>query len=62
MFNKIRPFFSEVKQETGKIVWPTKEQTIRGAWMIFIFSALFAAFFFIVDRVFLWIMSLAFNF
>ena len=62
MFNKIRLFFTEVKQEVGKIVWPTKDQTIRGAWIIFLFSVLFALFFFAVDRVFLWIMALALNF
>ena len=62
MFKKIHLFFTEVKQEVSKIVWPTREQTVRGAWIIFIFSVLFALFFFLVDRVFMWLLGLALNF
>jgi len=62
MLKNIHSYFTEVKQEVGKIVWPTRAQTVRGAWLIFIFSVLAAAFFFLVDRVFIWIMALALNF
>lgn len=62
MLKKAIGFFGEVKEETAKVVWPTKSDTVRGAIMIFVFSALFALFFFAVDHVFMWLFGLIFNF
>lgn len=62
MFGKIINFFEQVKQEVAKVVWPTKKETISAAIMIGVFSVLFALFFFVVDRFFMWLMSFVFNF
>lgn len=62
MFGKIVNFFEQVKQEMAKVVWPTKRETVSSAVMIFVFSILFAVFFFLVDRFFMWLMSFVFNF
>ncbi len=62
MFSKIINFFEQVKQEIAKVVWPTKKETVSSAIMIFVFSIVFALFFFLVDRFFMWLMSFVFNF
>lgn len=62
MFGKIVNFFEQVKQEISKVVWPTKRETVSSAIMIFVFSIVFALFFFLVDRFFMWLMSFVFNF
>lgn len=62
MFGKIINFFEQVKQEVAKVVWPTKRETVSSAIMIFVFSILFALFFFLVDRFFMWLMGFVFNF
>ena len=62
MFGKIVNFFEQVKQEVAKVVWPTKRETVSSSIMIFVFSILFALFFFLVDRFFMWLMSFVFNF
>ena len=62
MFGKVVNFFEQVKQEMAKVIWPTKRETVSSAIMIFVFSILFAVFFFLVDRFFMWLMSFVFNF
>ena len=62
MFGKIVNFFEQVKQEISKVIWPTKRETVSSAIMIFVFSIVFALFFFLVDRFFMWLMSFVFNF
>lgn len=62
MFSKVVNFFEQVKQEVAKVVWPTRRETVSSAIMIFVFSILFALFFFLVDRFFMWLMSFVFNF
>ncbi|MBD5405939.1 preprotein translocase subunit SecE [bacterium] len=62
MFSKVINFFEQVKQEVAKVVWPTRRETVSSAIMIFVFSILFALFFFLVDRFFMWLMSFVFNF
>ena len=62
MFGKIVTFFEQVKQEMGKVVWPTRRETVSSAIMIVVFSVLSALFFFLVDRFFMWVMSFVFNF
>ncbi|MGN0929830.1 MAG: preprotein translocase subunit SecE [Alphaproteobacteria bacterium] len=62
MFSKVINFFEQVKQEIAKVVWPTRHETVSSAIMIFVFSILFALFFFLVDRFFMWLMSFVFNF
>ena len=62
MFGKFVNFFEQVKQEISKVIWPTKRETVSSAIMIFVFSIVFALFFFLVDRFFMWLMSFVFNF
>jgi preprotein translocase subunit SecE len=45
-------FFNQVRAETNKIVWPTREETVRTAIFVFIFMLLLSIFFLGVDTVF----------
>ncbi len=45
-------FVNQVRTETSKVVWPTREETVRTAIFVFIFMVLLALFFFGVDSVF----------
>jgi preprotein translocase subunit SecE len=42
----------QVRSETAKVVWPTRQETVRTAVMVVIMTALLALFFFGVDYVF----------
>lgn len=45
-------FANQVKAETGKIVWPTREETVRTAIFVFIFMLILSLFFLGVDSAF----------
>ncbi|MDP5102693.1 MAG: preprotein translocase subunit SecE [Erythrobacter sp.] len=45
-------FFNQVKAETRKIVWPTREETVRTAIFVFIFMLILSLFFLAVDSAF----------
>lgn len=45
-------FVNQVRTETSKVVWPTREETIRTAIFVFIFMVVLALFFFGVDSLF----------
>ncbi|NCP14756.1 MAG: preprotein translocase subunit SecE [Sphingomonadales bacterium] len=45
-------FFSQVKAETNKIVWPTREETVRTAIFVFIFMIILSLFFLAIDSAF----------
>ena len=45
-------FIRQVRVESGKIVWPTRRETLMTALMVVIMTALLAAFFFAVDSAF----------
>ena len=44
-------FIQEVKQETFRITWPTKKDTMMGAVMVFALSTIAAIFFLILDQI-----------
>ena len=44
-------FIQQVRQETAKVVWPTRRETMVTTMMVLIMSAFAAVFFFIVDRI-----------
>ena len=44
-------FIQEVKQETFKITWPTKKDTVTGALMVFGLATLAAVFFLLLDQI-----------
>ncbi len=39
---KVLQFFAEVKSELSKVVWPTKQQTLRYTGVVILFSVLVA--------------------
>ena len=53
----IPEFVNQVRTETSKVVWPTREETIRTAIFVFIFMVILALFFFGVDSLFNFIVN-----
>ena len=49
MVEKWIGFFREVRFEANKVTWPTRRETVITGVMVFIFSAIMAFFFFLVD-------------
>jgi preprotein translocase subunit SecE len=45
-------FVAQVRAETNKIVWPTREETVRTAIFVFIFMVILSAFFLGIDSIF----------
>ena len=56
-------FMNQVRSETGKVVWPTRQETVRTAIFVFILMVILSLFFLGVDTVFSaivqWLLSLA---
>ena len=56
-------FIRQVRTEAGKVVWPTREETIRTAIFVFIMMVILSLFFLGVDTVFgaivSWLLTLA---
>ena len=51
-------FFREVRQEGARITWPGRRETLSWAMMIFIFVAISAVFFLVVDKLIAFIVKL----
>ena len=45
-------FIRQVRAETAKVVWPTKQETFRTTIMVLIMTGLLALFFFATDAMF----------
>ncbi len=45
-------FVNQVRTEMSKVVWPTREETVRTSIFVFIFMVLLSLFFFGVDSLF----------
>ena len=45
-------FFRQVRAESGKIVWPTRKETVMTAVMVVIMTTVLGVFFFGVDSAF----------
>jgi len=45
-------FFRQVRAETGKVVWPTRKETVMTAVMVVIMTTILGLFFFGVDSAF----------
>lgn len=56
-------FLSQVRAEGRKIVWPTREETVKTAIFVFIMMLILSLFFFGVDSIFSaivsWLLTLA---
>ena len=48
----IPEFVNQVRTETSKVVWPTREETVRTAIFVFIFMVILSLFFFGIDSLF----------
>ena len=57
MINPLK-FFQEVKQETFRITWPTKKDTMMGAIMVFALASIAAIFFLILDQILRFLLNL----
>ena len=44
-------FLRQVRQETSKVTWPSRKETMISTGMVFLMVILAAVFFFIVDQV-----------
>lgn len=57
---KLKPmqFAREVRQETAKVTWPTRKETAITTAMVFIFVAIMAVFFLLVDQIAGWVIRL----
>jgi preprotein translocase subunit SecE len=44
-------FLRQVRQEVGKVTWPTRRETLQTTAMVFLMVILAAMFFFVVDLV-----------
>ena len=51
MFQRISNFLSDVKQEMGKVSWPSKEELIGSTYVVIIISGLLAVYIFGLDTV-----------
>jgi preprotein translocase subunit SecE len=43
-------FFKQVRQETSKVTWPTRKETVISTVMVFVMVIIAALFFFAVDQ------------
>ena len=53
---KVNPaqFVRQVRQEVGKVTWPTRKETGVTTVMVFVMMFMAAIFFLLVDQVFSW--------
>lgn len=51
-------FVQEVRAETSKVTWPTRNETLVTTALVFVLVFLAAVFFFLADRVLNWLVSL----
>ena len=49
-------FIRQVRAEAGKVVWPTRQETVRTAIFVAIMMTILAIFFLGVDQLFGWVM------
>jgi preprotein translocase subunit SecE len=51
-------FLQEVRQEAGKITWPTRNETMISTIMVLVMVALASLFFLAADQVISWLVQL----
>lgn len=51
-------FMREVRQETAKVTWPSRKETLVTTGMVFVMVVICAIFFLIVDQMFAFIVRL----
>jgi len=55
--SKVSPiqFFRQVRQETLKVAWPTRKETVITTIMVFVFVFIAALFFLAADGIIAWV-------
>jgi preprotein translocase subunit SecE len=63
MASKTNPlvFLQQVRQETAKVTWPTRRETLISSVMVVIFAIIAAVFFLAADQLIAWVVSLVLN-
>lgn len=51
-------FIREVRQETGKVTWPTRKETMISVAMVLILVVIAAVFFLVTDNIILYVVEL----
>ena len=54
-------FLQQVRQETAKVVWPTRNETVISIVMVLIFTVIAALFFFLADTLWAFVVGLVLN-
>lgn len=47
-------FVQQVRQELGRVTWPTRKETLQTTLMVFLMVFVAAIFFFVVDQALSW--------
>lgn len=55
-------FLQQVRQETAKVTWPTRRETMISTVMVLVMVFLASIFFFTADQIFGWGFDLVFGF
>jgi preprotein translocase subunit SecE len=50
-------FIREVRQETNKVTWPTRKETMITTAMVFVFVIIASLFFLVADQIIGWAVS-----
>ena len=53
---KVNPaqFVREVRQETRKVIWPTRRETLISGTLVLVMASIMAIFFLVVDQIIAW--------
>ncbi len=54
-------FIQQVRQETTKVTWPTRKETLMTTGMVFVMVIVAAIFFFLVDQFLAWGVKMIFG-
>ena len=54
-------FVQQVRQELGRVTWPTRKETLQTTLMVFLMVFVAAIFFFVVDQALSWGVRLLFG-
>ena len=58
----VAEFAQQVRQETSRVTWPSRKETMVTTAMVFLMVFVAAAFFFVVDQVMSYAVRLVFGF
>jgi preprotein translocase subunit SecE len=59
-FNPVK-FLQEVRQETSKVTWPSRNETLISTVMVLVMVALASIFFLLADQIIAWLIQAVLN-